>query len=249
MISFQPESKLIDSSYDRVAGMYADVFTDIKVREDEWNWLKKHFPKNKKPVVLDIGCGNGALLRELSPNMEKGIGVDASEQIIKVARERQSEIRNASFEIIHGPKLPIEDQSVDVVISLLSFRYLDWDPLMDEIKRVLRPGGKVLIIDMITVPVKWQEYPDLVISKFKHYLQRKKYKSFYYHLTKLVNDPSWKEMLKYNPIRAEHEMKWYLESRFPGKKVEKINIGWNSSVLAFDSGNIENIKEIHLTYP
>ena len=83
---------------------------------------------------------------------------------------------------------------------------------MDEIKRILRPGGKVLIIDMITVPVRWFEFPDLLISKFKHYWQRKKYKAFYENLTKLVNDPAWKEMLKYNPIRAEHEMKWYLES-------------------------------------
>lgn len=249
MISFLPEKDKVDSSYDRVARKYADVFTDIKVREDEWKWLMKHFPKNKKPVVLDIGCGNGALLKELSPMIEKGIGVDASEGIIKIARERNSEIRNSKFEIIEDPKIPLEDQSVDVVISLLSFRYLDWDPLMDEIKRVLRPGGKVLIIDMITVPVKWFEFPDLLISKLKHYWQRKKYKSFYENLTKLVNDPAWKEMLKYNPIRAEHEMKWYLESRFPGKKVEKINIGWNSSILAFDSGNIENIKDIYLTYP
>lgn len=249
MISFLPEKDKIDSSYDRVARKYADVFTDIKVREDEWNWLMKHFPKNKKPVVLDIGCGNGALLKELSPIIEKGIGVDASKGILEIAKETHKELNNLKFEIIGGPKILLEDQSVDVVISLLSFRYLDWDPLMDEIKRVLRPGGKVLIIDMITVPVKWFEFPDLLISKFKHYWQRKKYKYFYDNLTKLVNDTSWKEMLKYNPIRAEHEMKWYLESRFPGKKVEKINIGWNSSILAFDSGNIENIKDIYLTYP
>lgn len=248
MISFLPEGK-IDASYDKVALKYADVFTDIKVREDEWNWILNHLPKNKKPVVLDIGCGNGALLKELSPLIEKGIGVDASEGIIKVSGEHQSHISNLRFQIIQGPKIPLENQSVDVVISLLSFRYLDWDPLMDEIKRVLRPGGKILIIDMIAVPAKWHEFPDLVISKVKHYYQRKKYPKFYENLTKLVNDPAWKKMLKYNPIRAEHEMKWYLESRFPGKKTEKINVGWNSSILAFDSGDIKNIKDIYLTYP
>lgn len=249
MISFQPEKNLVDASYDRVARMYADVFTDIKVREDEWNWLMKHFPKDKKPIVLDIGCGNGALLKELSPVISQGLGLDASKEIVEIAKDTHREIHNLKFEKINGPKLPVEDQSVDLVISLLSFRYLDWDALMDEIKRILRPGGKVLIIDMITVPVRWFEFPDLLISKFKHYWQRKKYKSFYENLTKLVNDPAWKEMLKYNPIRAEHEMKWYLESRFPGKKVEKINMGWNSSILAFDSGDIENIKDIYLTYP
>lgn len=249
MIEFSPVHEKVNTSYDKVAQLYANAFTDIKVRDDEWKWLMKHFPKDKKPVVLDIGCGNGALLKELSPLIEKGIGVDQSEGIIKVAREHQSEIRNSKFEIINGPKIPLENQTVDVVISLLSFRYLDWDPLMDEIKRVLKPGGKVLIIDMVTVPVKWYEFPDLLIAKAKHYIQRKTHQEFYKRLTELVTHPDWKVMLKYNPIRAEHEMKWYLESRFPGKKVEKINIGWNSSVLAFDSGDIQNMNEIYLTYP
>jgi ubiquinone/menaquinone biosynthesis C-methylase UbiE len=209
----------------------------------------KHFPKNRSLEVLDIGCGNGTLLKELSPMIKHGTGMDASAGILNLAKEINSTVPNIEFKLIYGPKIPVADKSIDVVISLLSFRYLDWDPLMDEIKRVLKPGGKILIIDMVTVPVKWHEYPELLQSKFKQYIQRKTKADFYKRLTRLVTDESWKEMLKYNPIRAEHEMKWYLESRFPGKKVEKINVGWNSSILAFDSENIDNIKDIHLTYP
>ena len=37
-------------------------------------------------------------------------------------------------------------------------------------------------------------------------------------------------MLQYNPIRAEHEMKWYLESRFPGRKVERLDVGVHARV-------------------
>jgi ubiquinone/menaquinone biosynthesis C-methylase UbiE len=156
---------------------------------------------------------------------------------------------NIRFKLINGPILPVEGQTIDLLISLLSFRYLDWDPLMDEIKRVLKPGGKVLIIDMVTVPVKWHEFPMLIKSKINQYIQRYANPVFYKNLKQLVSDTAWKNMLKHNPIRTEHEMKWYLESRFPGKKVEKINIGWNSCILAFDSGNIESIKDINLTYP
>jgi hypothetical protein len=46
-------------------------------------------------------------------------------------------------------------------------------------------------------------------------------------------------MLSYNPIRAEHEMKWYLESRFPGQQVERLDIGVHNRVLAFDSGPLQ----------
>ena len=249
MKSFKPEELNVDTTYNKVAELYDNVFQDIKVRRDEWNWICKHFPDKKDITLLDLGCGNGALLKELSGRIKSGIGMDLSEGILEKAKKMNADSENISFVKIDGPQLKIENQSVDVVISLLSFRYLDWDPLMEEIKRVLKPGGKVLIIDMVTVPVKWKEYPKLLKSKFDHFKQRFTNPQFYNNLKKLTNDEKWKSMLKYNPIRSEHEMKWYLESRFPGKKVDKINVGWNSSILAFDSGNIENIKDIYLTYP
>ncbi|MDD3687531.1 MAG: methyltransferase domain-containing protein, partial [Bacteroidales bacterium] len=249
MIAFTPDQNSGDSTYNKVADLYNQVFQDIKVRKDEWAWIKKHLPSSNEITVLDIGCGNGALLKELSPIIINGLGLDTSSAIIEKAREMNSTNTNLKFQCIDGPKLPAEDRSCDLVISLMSFRYLDWDPLMDEIKRVLKPGGKVLIVDMVTVPPRWYEYPSLLKFKLKHYLQRFATPEFYSNLARLVSDPAWKEMLKHNPIRAEHEMKWYLESRFPRKKTQKINIGMNSCILAFDSGNIENIKEINLSWP
>jgi len=58
-----------------------------------------------------------------------------------------------------GPLSPLQDHSVDVVISMLSFRYLDWDPIMKEIERVLKKDGKFIVVDMVTAPVKWKEIP------------------------------------------------------------------------------------------
>lgn len=249
MQSFKHGEQTSDGSYNQVADLYDKAFQDIKVRMDEWKYILAHLPKNKTISVVDIGCGNGALLKELSPMIKEGTGLDASANIIENAKKLNKTSANLHFKLIDGPLLPVADQSADLVISLLSFRYLDWDPLMDEIKRILKPGGKVIIIDMVTVPVKLKEFPLLIKSKLSQYLQRYTHPHFYKNLKRLVSDPAWKNMLRHNPIRAEHEMKWYLESRFPGKKVNKINIGWNSCILAFDSGNIENIKDIHLTYP
>ncbi|MGQ3012467.1 MAG: class I SAM-dependent methyltransferase [Flavobacteriales bacterium] len=249
MRSFSPAEFTEDRSYDKVAALYDAVFQDIKVRRDEWNWLCRHLPSLQDKTVLDIGCGNGALLKELAPKVRQGIGVDVSAGILEKAAQMHAQNPNIAFHRLQGPVLPLADQSVDIAVSLLSFRYLDWDPLMAELKRVLKPGGRILIVDMITVPVKKREIPVFLRHKLQMYIQKYRERHFQRSLSELVNHPDWKHMIKYNPIRAEHEMKWYLESRFPGRRTEKINIGWNASILAFDSGPIEHMNTIHLTYP
>lgn len=245
---FEPRPANGDASYDRVAELYDAAFQDIRVRRDEWAWLNAHLPDGKIDV-LDIGCGNGALLNALSERIGSGVGVDESSNIIDRARLRNSQIPNLRFEKIDGPVLPFEDASFDVVISLMSFRYLDWDPLLTEIKRVTKPGGKLLIVDMVTVPVTAREYPRLLKDKIRTVLDQKKNARFNTALQKLVSHPDWKKMLEYNPIRSEHEMKWYLESRFPGQKMETLNMAWNSRIVAFDSGPVEKGVEVKLSFP
>jgi SAM-dependent methyltransferase len=248
MKSFEPSVVNGSDTYDEVAELYDEAFTDIRVRRDEWRWLNEHLPEGSIDV-LDIGCGNGALLNALSDRIGRGIGVDESAAILERARARNSEISNLKFEIIKGPLLPFPDNSFDAVISLMSFRYLDWDPLMQEIKRVTRPGGKFLIVDMVTVPVATREYPRLLKDKLRTMKSQKANARFDAALKKLVSHPDWKRMLEFNPIRSEHEMKWYLESRFPGHKMEILNMAWNSRIVAFDSGPVESGVEARLTYP
>ncbi|HEX3101039.1 MAG TPA: class I SAM-dependent methyltransferase, partial [Pyrinomonadaceae bacterium] len=201
-----------DTSYDHVAELYDGAFVDIRVRKDEWCWLNEHLPSGKFDM-LDIGCGNGALLYALSNRLNSGSGVDESASIIERAKIKNATNTHLDFTKIDGPVLPFPDKSFDIVTSLMSFRYLDWDPLLAEIKRVMRPGGKFLIIDMVTVPVAVGDYPRLLKDKLRTMRDQKKNATFNAALQKLVSHPDWKKMVEYNPIRSEHEMKWYLESR------------------------------------
>ncbi len=248
MKRFEPRPPDGDTSYDHVAELYDAAFVDIRVRKDEWKWLDAHLPAGKFDM-LDIGCGNGALLNALAKRVSTGAGVDESAGIIERAKLKNQGIANLRFEKISGPVLPFADDSFDVVTSLMSFRYLDWDPLLTEIKRVMRPGGRFLIIDMVTVPVATSEYPRLVVDKLRTMRNQKANAPFDAALKRLVSHPDWKKMLEYNPIRSEHEMKWYLESRFPGQKMEILNMAWHSRIVAFDSGPVENGIELTLSYP
>ncbi len=237
-----------DTSYDHVAELYDAAFVDIRVRKDEWNWLTEQLPTGKFDM-LDIGCGNGALLHALRDRINSGVGVDESAAIIERARLKNSEISHLKFAKINGPILPFADDSFDVVTSLMSFRYLDWDPLLKEIKRVMKPCGKFLIIDMVTVPVAVGDYPRLLKDKLRTKRDQRTNPTFNAALQKLVSHPDWKKMVEYNPIRSEHEMKWYLESRFPGQKMVTLNMAWNSRIVAFDSGPVERGVEVKLSYP
>ncbi len=248
MKRFEPRPPDGDTSYDHVAELYDAAFVDIRVRQDEWKWLNEHLPSGKFDQ-LDIGCGNGALLHALSDRTNSGVGVDESGGILERARIKNAENKHLSFTKIDGPVLPFPDDSFDVVTSLMSFRYLDWDPLLAEIKRVMRPGGKFLIIDMVTVPPKFGEYPRLLTDKLKTMKNQRANATFNAALNRLVSHPDWKKMVEYNPIRSEHEMKWYLESRFPGQKMEILNMAYHSRIVAFDSGPVENGVEVKLTYP
>ncbi|MCA9491688.1 MAG: class I SAM-dependent methyltransferase [Myxococcales bacterium] len=244
---FLPEPPAGDPSYDRVAERYARTFRDIRVRVDEWRWLREHLPPG--PLrVLDIGCGNGALLRQLAPDLQEGLGVDASSAMVAIAR-RDTPDPHLRFEHVDGPVLPAADGSVDVVISLLSFRYLDWDPLMNEIRRVLAPGGRLLVVDMVTAPPTARELPRLAVDVARGRVRRWRNPAFDRELRELVGDPAWDAMLAHNPIRAQHELVWYLESRFPGRRVELLNVGRTARVLAFDSGPLQPGSTAPQSYP
>ena len=249
MLEFLPEDQEPGGSYDRVADLYDEAFADIRVREDEWEWVLDHLPEGEGLRLLDIGCGNGSLLAALSGRIASGIGLDASAGMIERARRRFGSIAGLSFAHITEPSLPVDDRSIDVVISFMSFRYLDWDPIMAEVRRVLRPGGKILIVDMAAAPLRLRDLPDLLRSKLRHRAGVRRHPDFHRNLARLVSDPEWERMLRYNPVRAEHEYRWYLASRFPAGEMTRLNVALTHRLLAFDSGPVEPGVAVPQSYP
>ncbi len=243
---FEPQDPE-QGSYDPVAALYDAVFDDIRVRQDEWRWLDARVPSGAR--VLDLGCGNGALLQQLAPRLASGVGVDLSLGQLEQARARTQGDPKLRFAQVTGPELPLPDNSVDIATSLLSFRYLDWDPLMRELQRVLTPEGRLLLVDMAAAPLQARQIPRALQDSLLSRLRRRDYPQAAQALKELVAHPQWQQMLTHNPIRGEHEYRWYLESRFPGQRMELLNLGWHARVLAFDSGPFSQATLSPMQYP
>jgi ubiquinone/menaquinone biosynthesis C-methylase UbiE len=253
MLAFDPEPAG-RTSYDAVAALYDRAFADIRVRRDEWRWLTQRIAAatahgGRPPRVLDIGCGNGALLLQLEGRIAAGVGVDSSHPMLACALKRAANCPKLRFRAIDGPALPFPDGSFDLVASFLSFRYLDWDPMLQEIRRVLAPGGRLLVVDMVEQAAQMRDAPVFARSAAQQLLRRVSDRRFAREVRALTSHPDWATMLRHNPIRAAHEYRFYFESRFPGRKVTTLNIGRHARVVAFDSGPLVPGTTSPLSYP
>jgi SAM-dependent methyltransferase len=224
----------VDGSYDRVAALYDAAFEDIRVRDPEWRWLSARVPDGSH--VLDVGCGTGGLLRALGPRIGGGLGVDTSEAMVGHARRRGGE--GLRFEAVDGPVIPAPADHFDVVTSLLSWRYLDWDPLLLELLRVLKPGGRLLVVDMVARPASVREWPVVAAHGLRASRVRRRFPRFAAARDALVSDRAWGEMLRHNPIRAPHELEGFFRSRFPAAEVELLDVGRRTAVMAVDTGPV-----------
>ncbi len=95
---------------------------------------------NSKTSVLDIGCGAGNSTNLISQNTADVIGIDFSERMIDKAREVYP---NITFKSSDAEDIPLEDNSVDVVIAnFVIHHFAEPNKVFKEINRVLKSNGK-----------------------------------------------------------------------------------------------------------
>lgn len=100
-------------------------------------------------VVGDLGVGTGALARLLAPFVHRVIGVDRSDEMLAAARHRLEDLENVELRTGALESLPIEDAELDVAIVSLVLHYVVDPPrVLREIHRSLRPGGRVVLLEM-----------------------------------------------------------------------------------------------------
>ena len=108
-------------------------------------------------TVADLGTGTGRVAETIAPFVRHVIAIDGSEAMLDAARRRAEGLDNLEVRQGELEALPIGDQEVDAATLMLVLHHLP-DPAraVSEVERILRPGGRVLMVDML--PHDRQEY-------------------------------------------------------------------------------------------
>ncbi|MCC7123502.1 MAG: ArsR family transcriptional regulator [Acidobacteria bacterium] len=101
-------------------------------------------------IVGDLGCGTGQMSDALAPHVARVVAVDGSADMLRAARQRLASRLNVELREGALEALPIDDGVLDAaVISLVLHHQPDPARVLVEAARVLRPGGKVVVMDML----------------------------------------------------------------------------------------------------
>jgi ArsR family transcriptional regulator len=108
-------------------------------------------------VVGDLGCGTGLVAETVAPFVGRVVGVDGSAEMLEAAGRRLADFKNVELRQGELESLPLEDESLDAALLVMVLHYAPDPPrALSEARRVLRPGGSLLVVDML--PHEREEY-------------------------------------------------------------------------------------------
>ena len=140
-----------DSWRGEIYGDQNDRFNKAMLRRREYAlaMLRTHVDSPEGKSVLDIGCGCGAYLEELGKMGMDPYGLDLSPAMIQECRKRlrvSDEVFSSHFATGDIEAIPFPAEQFDVVVSIGVFGYLTTDDAaLEEVWRVLKPGGLFLV--------------------------------------------------------------------------------------------------------
>ncbi len=148
---------------------------------EEWKrFLGSRFQDARGRSVLDLGTGTGDIALYFAEAGFLVTGIDISSEMISCAKEnaRQTGL-SVSFERGDAENLRFEDNSFDI----LTLRNILWtlpspQKALSECKRVLRPGGKILLSDGFWDNTTLKSFPNLVWKTLRIFLNRSSFISF-----------------------------------------------------------------------
>ena len=117
-------------------GIRADLLPLFGLLDPQWS-------------VADLGAGTGILASTIAPFVDRIAVVDRSPEMLAAARRRLDGTQNVSFHQGELEALPLPSESIDLaVLSLVLHHVAEPHVALQEVRRILRPGGRLIIVDM-----------------------------------------------------------------------------------------------------
>ena len=152
-------SKQTENFYNNFSVFYPLVDFFLKPQKNKLFHEINQLPYGK---LLEIGVGNGNHFKQYTTH--KITGIDSSLKMLETAAKQKSD--NIELLQMDGEKLLFQDQSIDYVILSHVIAVVDNpEKLLEEVYRVLKPGGKIFILNHFT-PENWLRHVDHLFQKF-----------------------------------------------------------------------------------
>ena len=128
-------------------GRFEDIFYKAiyNSNEDFFDFLKSN---SNNSYILDYGCGIGSSLEKVVKfNPKKIVGIDISEVSIEKAKKVSTNNSKIELFVDNCEKTKFEDNSFDIVYGTGILHHLNFEICLEEIRRILKPGGRLLFIE------------------------------------------------------------------------------------------------------
>lgn len=151
-MTMTPASKeYFDQNAEKWDGLQASYYTEsLRTTAIRKAYLRPEY------TVADIGAGTGFMTSGLAPLVQKVYALDGSMAMLDIARKNLGAFTNVIYEEADGLTLPLPNESLDAVFANMYLHHcLDPMAAIQEMSRLLRPGGRLVITDMYAHPYAW----------------------------------------------------------------------------------------------
>jgi ubiquinone/menaquinone biosynthesis C-methylase UbiE len=145
----QQQKDLIRARFTRTAEAFGDYAVSYRVRFAES--LMRLVGAGSDDLVIDLACGPGTLALRFAPQVRRVYALDLTPAMLSRARQTAAKdlLANLEFTLGDAQALPFPDRSLDIAVTSYSLHHIP-DParVVGEMARVVKPGGRVGIIDI-----------------------------------------------------------------------------------------------------
>ncbi|CUU01063.1 demethylmenaquinone methyltransferase / 2-methoxy-6-polyprenyl-1,4-benzoquinol methylase [Candidatus Kryptobacter tengchongensis] len=162
------DKKKVRSLFNSIASFY-EIVNKVMSLGLDGGWRNKAV-EYAYGLTLDVACGTGELSSRLScsSRTKKVLATDISEKMIKWGRKNKHFCKDVSFVVSDAENLPFKDEVFDTVSTSFSLRnFEDRLKALNDMMRVIKPGGRFIILDTLKPQMN-----KILYSLYKFYLMK-----------------------------------------------------------------------------
>jgi ubiquinone/menaquinone biosynthesis C-methylase UbiE len=135
---------VVAKDFDRLAVLDSEGWTH---NNHYHKFLLRHLPQNCRNA-LEVGCGTGALARQLAERAEHVTAIDLSSEMVRIARAHSEQFTNIDYQVADVAECDLPADYFDCIAIVATLHHLPLQLALVKLKQALKPGGTLMVLDL-----------------------------------------------------------------------------------------------------